>query len=100
MILCAFDGHIQRAKICQGEATSFFRTAKGTLWPLCTACAEQHKKVILAIAHGVDPNKLIGATFDIPIDDPEAVKMFKDQDPEIIRRIIRRVDTSLQRPPQ
>ena len=94
MIPCAFDGHAQRASICRGEATSFFRTAKGMLWPLCQACSDQHKKLVLDLAKDgpVKVEHLIGATFDIPLDDPETLLAWRAQDPEKVQSVIRSVD--------
>lgn len=94
MIHCAFHGHIQRASICQGEARNFFVTAKGTVWPLCEACAQRHKELVLRVAKngGLDAENAAKAVFDIPLDDPEALSVWKAQDPEKIQRVIRMVD--------
>lgn len=93
-IRCAFDGHTQRASICQGEATSFFKTYKGTLWPLCPMCSDRHRDLVLKVAQRGDINAAIaaGATFDIPLDDPKALAAWKAQDPEKIQKVIRAVD--------
>lgn len=94
MIPCAFDGHAQRSAICQGEAKSFFRTAKGTLWPLCDACAAQHKKLVLDIAKSgsIKVEALAEAVFDISLEDPDALAAYQAQDPEETTDIIRTVD--------
>ncbi len=96
MIRCAFDGHVQRSNICQGEATSFFRTSKGTLWPLCKACSDRHRKLVLQVAQqgGIDAKNAAGATFDIPLDDPEASEAFLSQDPDKIEKVIEAVDAA------
>lgn len=91
MIRCVFEGHAHRRDICQGEAQSFFRTAKGTLWPLCQPCAERHKEMILQIATDGTLN-VETAVFDIPIDDPDAVQAWKEQGPEKIQKVIQAVD--------
>ena len=96
MIDCAFKTHRCRANICLGVASSFFRTAKGTIWPLCSACLDRHKSISvnllrdgqLAIAPFVE------ATFDIPLDDPETLAAWRVQDPERILDVIRKVDAS------
>lgn len=94
MIDCAFRGHSCRADICQGTAVSFFRTAKGTLWPLCQACSDKHKDISVSL---VKDGKLAvipiaEATFDIPLDDPEALAAWKAQDPRRILDTIQAVD--------
>jgi len=93
-IYCAFNGHIQRASICQGEAKSFFRTAKGTLWPLCEACADKHKQLVLNVAKDgtIRPENLAEAVFDIPLDDADALASYQAQDPDKLRRIIQAID--------
>jgi len=97
MLICAFHGHSQRSRICQGKASSFFRTAKGTLWPPWSACADQHKKLILRVAQysGVDVNKIIEASFDIPLTDPEALRAYLVQGSEVLRGIIHQVDACI-----
>jgi hypothetical protein len=94
MIDCAFRGHSCRADICQGTATSFFRTAKGTLWPLCPACSDRHKDISVSM---VKDRKLAvvpiaEATFDIPLDDPEALAAWRVQDPRRVSDMIQAVD--------
>lgn len=94
MIDCAFKSHTCRADVCQGEATSFFRTAKGTHWPLCPACSDRHKDISVSLAKdgklAVGP--IAGAIFDIPLDDPEALAAWRAQDPQRIQEVIRTVD--------
>ena len=94
MIDCAFKGHTCRADICLGDAASFFRTANGTMWPLCHACSDKHKDISLNLAKGgqLAVGPLVGATFDIPLDDSEALTAWRAQDPERILEVIRRVD--------
>lgn len=94
---CAFDGHLYRADICQGKAESFFRTARGTVWPLCPACSAQHKKTMVTLVehHAIDTNMACGATFDIPLDDRETLASFQRQDPRIIEAVIEQADTQL-----
>jgi hypothetical protein len=94
MINCAFHGHVQRANTCEGAAQSFFRTAKGTLWPLCGACAQRHKELVLKVAQsgGIDAENAAGAVFDISLDDPDTLAGWEAQDPEMIQRVIRAVD--------
>lgn len=92
MIRCAFDCHVQRVGICEGSAMSFFRTSKGTLWPLCRACACRHKELVLRVARDVDIGSVAGATFNIALDDPEALSTWRVQDPGRIQRIIQAVD--------
>lgn len=93
-IRCAFEGHRCRATICKGRAASFFRTAQGTVWPLCEACAERHKSVGMAMVQGgrLEVDKIVRAQFDIPIDDEAARHSFAVQDPERIRQVIDIVD--------
>ena len=93
-IKCAFEGHAQRADTCQKEAKGFFRSKKGTLWPLCNSCAERHRKLVLEglKAGGVTAQKAAKATFDIPLDDPETLEDFRRQDPEVLQSLIRMVD--------
>lgn len=85
-LACAFYGHGKRADICQKEATSFFRTAKGTMWPMCPACSDRHKMVgTKIIGRGlISTDMMTEATFDIPIND-ESIAAFRAQDPERIR---------------
>lgn len=92
-IKCVFAEHPQRADTCQKDACGFFRTQKGTLWPLCASCSERHRKLILAglKAGGVTARKAAGATFDIPLDDPETLEAFQAQGSEILEDIIRSV---------
>jgi len=99
-VYCAFKGHIQRANICQGEAKSFFRTAKGVLWPLCQACADKHKQLVLGATKegNIRLENLAGAVFDIPLDDTESLTAYQAQDPDKIRRIIQTVDDAVESP--
>lgn len=94
MIDCVFRGHACRANICQGTATSFFRTAKGTLWPLCPACSDRHKEISVSLVKdrklAVAP--IAEATFDIPLDDPDALATWRAQDPRRILDTIQAVD--------
>jgi len=91
---CAFHGHVQRANTCEGQAASFFRTAKGTLWPLCPSCAERHKQLILDLAkkQKLPVGSLAGAVFDLPLDDDEILAAWKAQDPQRIEGVINQVD--------
>lgn len=94
---CVFSGHVCRRGLCEGAAQSFFRSAKGTVWPLCSACAEQHKRVSVRLAKkgklAVMP--LAGAMFDIPLDDLETLATWRDQDPETVSSIVQAVDDSV-----
>ncbi len=94
MIDCAFKGHGQRATICEEQATSFFRTAKGTLWPLCRPCAERHKQLSLDLAKSgrLAIGSVAGAIFDLPLDDAEVLATWEAQDPQRIEAIIGQVD--------
>jgi len=93
-IECVFSGHSLREGLCDGKATSFFRSAKGTVWALCTSCADQHKRVSIGLAKqgrlAIKP--LAGATFDIPLDDPETLAIWESQGPETVQGIIQAVD--------
>jgi len=91
---CAFKGHVQRAATCEMEAKSFFKTAKGTLWPLCPSCAERHKKLILDLTRKqkLPVGSVAGAVFDLPLDDPDLLAAFKAQDPQRIESVIGQVD--------
>jgi len=89
---CAFKGHTQRASSCEKQATSFFQSAKGTLWPLCPSCADQHKKLIMVLAKKLPSAALAGATFDLPLDDADLQVTYASQDPSRIDGVIRRVD--------
>jgi len=97
IIDCAFHGHAQRADICEGQATSFFRTAKGTLWPLCPPCAERHKQLILDLTRRqkIPVGSVAGAVFDIPLDDAEVLAAFQAQDPKRVEAVIGQVDARL-----
>jgi hypothetical protein len=89
---CAFDGHVHRKDICQGEATSFLRTPRGTLWPFCVPCADRHKTLVTEmIGTKIDHRHVVATTFDIPITD-ELVEQFRTQDPDDIRRVLARAD--------
>jgi len=94
MIRCAFHAHAQRAVICKGEATSFFKTQKGTLWPLCGPCSERHRQIVLEVIKvgGVHVDAAAAAVFDIPLDDPETLATFRLQDPKALQRVIQAVD--------
>jgi len=98
MITCAFQGHPQRVAICQGKAKSFFRTAKGILWPLCQACSDQHKKQVLDLAQKeggpIQVDHLKGALFDIPLDDYVTLTAWNLQDPRLIQEVIQKVDAA------
>jgi len=100
-LVCAFFGHGPRADICQETATSFFRTAKGTLWPLCPACCERHKTVsIQMIEQGRLPATTVTrATFDIPID-AESLAAFRAQDPSRIQTTLDQANEMLLDPPK
>lgn len=93
---CAFFGHGHRAGICQEAATSFFRTAKGTLWPLCPACCDRHKTVsVQMLRQGRLPTATVTrATFDIPID-AESLATFRAQDPSRIQTTLAQADEKL-----
>lgn len=94
MIDCAFKGHVQRANICEEQATTFFRTAKGTLWPLCRPCAERHKQLSLNLAKSgkLAVGSVAGAIFDLPLEDPGVLATWEAQDPQRIEAIIGQVD--------
>ena len=93
-IPCAFNGHVCRRSVCKGKATSFFRTAKGTLWPLCDACNDRHKIVGAGMVKRGHPvtAKVIKASFDIPIDNEAVRTEFEAQDPEVITSVVRAAD--------
>jgi len=93
-IRCSFEGHACRKAICQGEAASFFRTAKGTVWPLCEACGQRHKTVGMAMVQTgrVEASMVVEAKFDIPLEDEGTRKAFEDQDPGRISHVIGIVD--------
>lgn len=95
-IPCAFKGNINRIDTCQGNAAVFFRSAKGTIWPLCLGCAERHKEtaVQLVADNTVEVQAAVGATFDIPLTDPDAQAAYKVQDPARIARIIEAADAA------
>ena len=91
---CSFDGHAHRAEICQGTAAVFFKTAKGTIWPLCAACSKKHQEVAQALAQngGIQASDLSGARFDIPLTDPQTIQEHADQDSDRVSGIIGKVD--------
>lgn len=91
---CAFDGHAHRADICEGVAVVFFTTAKGTIWPLCQACSNRHKKVCAEMAQTgrIPQTDYTQARFDIPLEDPETLQAFASQDPRRISKILGKVD--------
>lgn len=91
---CSFDGHAHRAEICQGTSTVFFKTAKGTIWPLCPACSKKHQEVAAALVKSgsVPESDSSGAQFDIPLSDPQTLQEYAAQDPERVAAIIGRVD--------
>lgn len=93
MILCIFHDSPRRPH-CGKEAESFFKTSRGTLWPLCRHCAALHKKLALSIAKkgGVPLNVLAGATFDIPLDNEKAQIEYARQDPETLKEVLRLAD--------
>ena len=95
-LACAFLGHWHRADICQRKATTFFCTAKGTLWPLCPACCERHKLVATQLIKSgrVQANIISAAVFDIPID-PDSLDAYQSQDPERIASTFNQADTKL-----
>ncbi len=98
---CAFDGNIHRIDICQGTAVVFFKTAKGTIWPLCRACSDRHKELMVQLVadQRIDVPTAVGATFDIPLDDAETQEAFKLQDPQRVRRVIDLADAAFLRRP-
>jgi hypothetical protein len=90
---CAFDGHIHRADICQGRATSFLRTPRGVIWPFCTPCADRQKKLVSEmVGTRIAAHHVIATTFDIPITDETAQEQFRTQNPEKIRAVLARAD--------
>ncbi len=91
---CAFDDHVHRADICQGEAISFLRTPAGIIWPFCEPCGERQKKLVMEMlgSKQLDPQYIVATTFDIPITDTETRKQFQAQDPEEIRTTLARAD--------
>ena len=93
-IPCAFDGNLYRVDICQGIAVAFFKTAKGTVWPLCTACSDRHKEMMaqLVAKQHIDINTAVGAVFDIPLTDAATLQAFQEQDPQRVQRIIAMAD--------
>ncbi len=93
-IPCAFDGNPHRIDICQGRATVFFRSAQGTIWPLCKGCSDRHKELMVQLVseHRVGVPSAVGAVFDVPIDDFEMRQTFDQQDPARIRRLIAAAD--------
>lgn len=100
-IPCAFCGNVHRIDICERDAVMFFRTARGTIWPFCRPCAERHKDtaVQLVADSRVEVMAAVGATFDIPLDDPEALEAFKNQDPHRILRVLQSADAVFKRKP-
>lgn len=93
-IPCAFDGNIHRVDICEHKAAFFFKTAKGTIWPLCRACSDRHKEtaVQLVADQRIEVLTAVGATFDIPLNDTETLAAFRAQDPQRIQRVIDKAD--------
>lgn len=91
IIRCAFEGHIHRVDICQGVATSFFQTAQGTIWPLCSACSDRFKSMVgTCLSSGdIGPNHVTAARFDIPLDDPDTLRAYHSQDPAKLARVLK-----------
>lgn len=89
-IRCAFEGHIHRADICQGEAVTFFQTAQGTIWPLCGPCSDRFKNTVgsCLTSGDIGPNHVTSARFDIPLDDPHILLAYQDQDPKKLLRVL------------
>ena len=98
-IPCAFDGNIHWIDTCDGDAVVFFRTAKGTIWPLCKPCAERFKTtaVQLVADQRVDVGNAVGASFDIPLSDAETREAFRAQDPQRIQRVLDKADALVPR---
>jgi len=98
-IPCAFEGCIHRVDICEGTATSFFKTAKGTIWPLCRACTDQHKKMAAKLVANdqIEVLTAVGASFDIPLDDADTLAAFRAQDPQRIQRVLDAADAAFLR---
>ena len=86
---CVWSGH-PMWESCSGDATSFLRTAKGTLWPFCDACTEHHKvRSMRSYAEGgLATATMVKAQFDISINDPEALAAFAAQDPSKIGEVV------------
>ncbi len=72
----------------------FFRSAQGTIWPLCKGCSDRHKELMVQLVseHRVGVPSAVGAVFDVPIDDFEMRQTFDQQDPARIRRLIAAAD--------
>lgn len=90
---CIFKKHSCR-EACEGDATTFFQSARGTVWPLCDACAEQHKTVSVRLAKQgrLAALPVAGATYDIPLDNPEILRIWNAQDPKKVLGIVAAVD--------
>jgi len=90
---CAFDGHIHRADICQGKASSFIRTPQGVIWPFCTACSDRQKTLVAEmVGTRISAADVVASKFDIPITDPDAMREFQTQDPRKIQVVLDRAD--------
>lgn len=98
-IPCAFDGNIHRIDICQGVAVVFFKTAKGTVWPLCQACSDRHKEMMVQLVEDrrIEVPTAVGAMFDIPLTDEETLETWKQQDPQRVQRVIDLADAAFLR---
>jgi len=90
---CAFDGHVHRANICEGDAEFFLRTPRGILWPFCGPCNERHKRLLMDMVKmgSIDHTHVITTSFDVPIIDV-LVEEFREQDPKEIREVLARAD--------
>ena len=99
---CAFDGNIHRVDVCQGTAIVFFKTAKGTIWPLCQGCSDRFKEsaVQLVADQRIEVLTAVGATFDIPLTDAETLEAYENQDPRRIPRVIGQADAAFLRRPK
>lgn len=98
---CAFNGSIHRIDVCEGVAVCFFKTAKGTIWPLCQGCSKKHKEtaVNLVKTQRIEVLTAVAATFDIPLSDTETREAFRAQDPTRLQRVLELADASLLRRP-
>ena len=98
-IPCAFDGNPNRIDLCQGNAQSFFRSSQGTIWPLCQACSDRQKEIMVQLVSDniVGVPTAVGATFDIPLTDEHTLASFRSQDPERLRRLIASAERSERR---
>lgn len=72
----------------------FFRSAQGTIWPLCKGCSDRHKELMVQLVseQRVGVPSAVGAVFDVPIDDPEMRQALEQQDPDRVRRLIATAD--------